>query len=150
MDYSSIKRSIDAYFAGESSLEEEKNLKMYFSSEHVDDRLKIYQPLFRAFVRDQAVHLKKNDNIVGIKQVKTFSRVWRNRWLSTAAGFAVLIFALYYIFVTPQQPTKMEQQQALEQVESALRMVSVKMNQGAVLSKRNLYKISKATSKIRN
>lgn len=52
MDYKTL---IEKYFAGETTLEEEKHLKAYFRNEaSVEDGLKRYIPLFRFFKDEQA------------------------------------------------------------------------------------------------
>jgi len=52
MDYKTL---IEKYFAGETTLEEEKSLKAYFRNEAlVEEGLKKYAPLFRFFEDEQA------------------------------------------------------------------------------------------------
>jgi len=51
MDYKTL---IEKYFAGETTLEEERSLKAYFRNEaSVEDALKGYVPLFRFFEEEQ-------------------------------------------------------------------------------------------------
>ena len=59
-----INKLLDKYFAGTSTLEEEKLLKAYFSSDDVASEHLMYQPLFTAFARDAEIkHPEKPANL---------------------------------------------------------------------------------------
>ncbi len=49
MEYSKIKDLLGIYFNGETTLEQEKSLRVYFNSNQVDPRLKPYVVLFDAY-----------------------------------------------------------------------------------------------------
>lgn len=51
---------IEKYFAGNSSLEEELELKNYFSSTNIETQHKKYIPLFRAFEKEQNISYTQN------------------------------------------------------------------------------------------
>jgi len=46
MDYQKTKQLIDRYFEGNTTLQQEAQLKAYFDGAHIDPRLVEYQPLF--------------------------------------------------------------------------------------------------------
>lgn len=46
MDYKYIEQLLDSYWKGQTSLEEEKILKAFFSQKDIPAKLKMYQPLF--------------------------------------------------------------------------------------------------------
>ncbi len=48
MESVNVKKLLDAYFEGTTSLEEEKSLQNYFNNETVADDLVQYQPIFAA------------------------------------------------------------------------------------------------------
>jgi hypothetical protein len=61
MTYEKIKELLDKYFEGETSLEDEKILRGYFSSPNmVDKRLKAYAPLFQFFDVEATIQMSKN------------------------------------------------------------------------------------------
>jgi len=53
MEYQQIKKLIDRYFQGETSVEEEQTLRRYFASGKIDERLQEYTPLFRFFALEK-------------------------------------------------------------------------------------------------
>ena len=52
MDYNTIKALLDKYFAGETSLAEEQQLRAYFQQEHIAEEFRMYQPLFGYFQQE--------------------------------------------------------------------------------------------------
>jgi hypothetical protein len=82
MNFNSINGLIEKYFAGETSLEEEKILRGYFNGADVDARLASYMPLFQFFEKEKTIvfedakmppeYLGQNaTKVVGITEVKT-------------------------------------------------------------------------------
>ncbi|MEN9611744.1 MAG: hypothetical protein RLZZ628_2558 [Bacteroidota bacterium] len=57
MDSEAIKILIEKYFEGETSLEEEAQLSVYFNSDRVGEDLKKYQPLFVCFKMEKQIVL---------------------------------------------------------------------------------------------
>lgn len=55
MNFERINDLIEKYFAGETSLEEEKILRGYFNGSNIDPRLLSYAPLFQFFEREKTV-----------------------------------------------------------------------------------------------
>lgn len=55
MTFDIINGLIEKYFAGETSLEDEKILRGYFNSSPVDERLHTYAPLFQFFEKEKTV-----------------------------------------------------------------------------------------------
>ena len=49
MEYSKIEDLLDLYFKGKTTLGQEKSLRIYFTSDGVDERLKPYTALFEAY-----------------------------------------------------------------------------------------------------
>jgi hypothetical protein len=50
-----INELLDLYFAGETTIEQERELKRYFASENILDEHKKYQPLFETFEVEKSV-----------------------------------------------------------------------------------------------
>ena len=51
--HNDIKQMLERYFEGVSSDADEENLLDYFSSNNIDEELKIYQPIFAYITREQ-------------------------------------------------------------------------------------------------
>ena len=47
MEFSQIKNLVEQYFDGETSVEQEQKLRMYFSGEEIHQELTLYTPIFR-------------------------------------------------------------------------------------------------------
>ena len=52
-EHNNIKQILERYFEGVSSDADEQCLRNYFSSNNVDEELKIYQPIFAYIAREQ-------------------------------------------------------------------------------------------------
>ena len=85
MELANIESLLDSYFEGETSLDQEKILRNYFSSANVASHLMAYQGLFVGLKNAQKEISKRE---VSLPQTSTNSRIWR---LSIAAAVAVLI-----------------------------------------------------------
>jgi hypothetical protein len=57
MKYEEIHELLDRYWEGETTLEEERRIKTYFSAGPIDERLQSVAPMFKAFREEQAVQL---------------------------------------------------------------------------------------------
>lgn len=100
-----IRKYITNYFEGCSTLEEEKALRAYFTSNDVDEELLEYQPLFSLYQQEQEVKMPADMEIIlsGGKPYRPHHYRFRN-WKMYAAGIAasfVLIISLYFIFNPP-------------------------------------------------
>jgi hypothetical protein len=120
----SINKLLEKYENGETTLQEEQQLKNYFSQETIAPHLEMYKPMFAYFLETQQEQFTKD---VPLKQQKNSSLY---KWISVAA-IAVLMFSVY----TTQfaGPTAQEQEEALlayNQTMEALNLVSSKFNKG--------------------
>ena len=125
-----IENLIDKYFEGETSIAEENELKVYFSSTNVAQHLKQYQTIFgyfsqakeQQFTQEIPLQTKKRNVVL---------------WLSIAASVVVMLGVgtmMYFIndkeeqFVacTPEDNPEL----ALQQTEKALALVSEHLNTG--------------------
>jgi hypothetical protein len=125
-----IENLIDKYFEGETSIAEENELKVYFSSTDVAQHLKQYQTIFgyfsqakeQQFTQEIPLQTKKRNVVL---------------WLSIAASVVVMLGVgtmMYFIndkeeqFVacTPEDNPEL----ALQQTEKALALVSEHLNTG--------------------
>ncbi|WP_396144088.1 hypothetical protein [Flavobacterium sp.] len=125
-----IENLIDKYFEGETSIAEENELKVYFSSTDVAQHLKQYQTIFgyfsqakeQQFTQEIPLQTKKRNVVL---------------WLSIAASVVVMLGVgtmMYFnndkeeqfVACTPEDNPEL----ALQQTEKALALVSEHLNTG--------------------
>ncbi|WP_298395024.1 hypothetical protein [Flavobacterium sp.] len=125
-----IENLIDKYFEGETSIAEENELKVYFSSTDVAQHLKQYQCIFGYFSQAKEQQFTQE---IPLKTKKPTSVMW----LSIAASVVVLLGVSMTIFLNN---TKADQfvacspednpELALQETEKALALVSEHLNTG--------------------
>ena len=125
-----IENLIDKYFEGETSIAEENELKVYFSSSDVAQHLKQYQPIFGYF--SQAKEQQFTQEIP--QQTKKQNVVM---WLSIAASVVVMLgvgMSMYFETNKTEQFVACNSEDspelALEQTQKALALVSEHLNTG--------------------
>ena len=82
-----IEKLIEKYENAETTLQEEQQLKHYFSQETVAPHLEVYKPMFEYFLVNQEEQFTKD---VPLKTKSSFIY----KWISVAA-VAVLMFCIY-------------------------------------------------------
>lgn len=126
-----IEKLIDKYFEGETSIAEENELKLYFSSSDVAQHLKQYQPMFGYFAQAKEQQFTQEIPL----QTKKRNVVM---WLSIAASVVILLGAGMFKYLenssTPNQFVACNAEDspelALEQTQKALALVSEHLNTG--------------------
>ena len=117
-----IEKLLEKYDNGETTLQEEQQLKHYFTQETVAPHLEVYKPMFQYFVITQEEQFTKD---IPLKPSKTHTLY---KWISVAA-VAVLMFGIYTQVNSPEQPTD-EQLLAYNQTMDALNLVSSQFKKG--------------------
>ncbi|MEC4005270.1 hypothetical protein OX283_011425 [Flavobacterium sp. SUN052] len=130
MALDNIEKLVEKYFEGETSIAEENELKIYFSSTNVAQHLEQYQPIFgyfsqakeQQFTQEIPLKARKRDVVM---------------WLLIAASVVVLLGVGTFMYF---ETNKSEQfvacspednpQLALEQTQKALALVSEHLNTG--------------------
>jgi hypothetical protein len=162
MDYRHIKTLLEKYWNCETSLEEEAQLRAYFSSDEVHKDLKEYASLFQYFNSESKVNISGNFDERIIRLIKKKKKLPKQKYLNifykvAAAVILILFFvtihqrfiAVREKAVTAVKDTFDDPKKALEETKKALLLVSEKWNEG----KRNIAKLSefnKAEKIIRN
>ncbi|MDV6168022.1 hypothetical protein R1T16_06270 [Flavobacterium sp. DG1-102-2] len=127
MELQTIERLLDKYFDGETTIAEEKDLKLYFSSPGVAPQLEQYRPLF-GYLSSQEE--QRFDKPLPLKTPKRYGA-----WLSVAASVALLggMLTLY----NSQQPSQTDDlgtfsspEEAYQETQKALNMLSNNVNVG--------------------
>lgn len=161
---SQIKQLLNKYFEGETSLEEERVLKVYFNGNEVANELKAYQGLFQFFkIEKEVVFPEKADTAptplyAPTKNIRTKAATNRRLYVYVARIAAVLLVAVCAYLVIPSSSTSTDQKQAInwEQYEitdeqeavektiAALRLVSAKLNGGAKRAVKEVHHVQAA------
>ncbi|PKP44444.1 MAG: hypothetical protein CVT96_01470 [Bacteroidetes bacterium HGW-Bacteroidetes-13] len=116
----SIEKLLEKYFEAETSLQEEEQLKVYFSSGKVAPHLVQYASLFGYFEQSKR---EPSPEIVFKKPSKT----GYIRWMSVAAVL-VIGFSVYFNYQNQQEK---QTELAYQQAKEALKMLSENFNNGA-------------------
>jgi len=147
-----IKQLLDKYWAGESTLEDEKNLAAYFHAGQVDEAFKAFQPLFDYFDQERQVTIDLEDQIMDrILHPRSEAKIVRPTWkraLAVAASLILLVTAGIgtYRYQHSQKDqlairdTFESPEEALEQTKAALLYLSNRMNRVADQTTKSLEK----------
>lgn len=129
MDLDRIEKLLNSYFEGNTTLEQENELKSYFSGKEVAPHLSGYTALFKAFnqAKKEVSSVKFNTALLQEKTIKK-----QNKWVGIAATIAVLAVLAGFMF-SNKQTTQKEKEAiaAYKQTKEALQTLSQKFNQGA-------------------
>lgn len=168
MGYNNIHQLLEKYWEGDTTLQEEKQLKDFFNHAKVPTELKEYQPLFQYFEYESQLKLDNDfeDRLMAQLDNNTATIVpllTRNStyvMLRRIAAIALLIFSIGYGVTYYQsnasKPTTIaledlteEERLQFEQAKAALVFASEKLNRGASLAATGVVKVHKSTEKIR-
>jgi len=122
MALDNIEKLLEKYDSGETTLQEEQQLKHYFTQETVAPHLDVYKPMFQYFTLTQQEQFTKD---IPLKPRKTYKLY---QWISVAA-IAVLMFGVYIQVNKSNEPTD-EQLLAYNQTMEALNLVSSQFTKG--------------------
>lgn len=117
-----ISKLLDLYEDGETSLEQEQELKSYFSSQDYDKDFEAYARLFRFFEVES-----KTQTELQIPEVKKSSNYF---WINIAASICIVLGGLWFYDYYMEQQEMKEARQAFETTQNALNLLSSNMNEG--------------------
>ena len=127
-----IENLIEKYFNGETSIAEENELKVYFTSTNVAQHLEQYQPIFGYFSQAKTEQFKAT---IPLKSKKRNLVVW----LSIAASVVVMLGIGTFMYNQTNDEIEFEGCNAndnpevvLKETQKALDLVSQKINTGVV------------------
>ncbi len=143
MALDNIEKLVTKYFEAATSIDEEKELKAYFSSPNVAPHLEHYKPLFGYAVQAKQEQYEASISLQSKKKPYGY-------WLSIAATMLVLISVSLFTFNQYNQPktadlgTYNDPEVAFKETQKALAMISVHVNRGiGSMSYLNEYEQSK-------
>lgn len=125
MELSKVEQLLDAYFEGQTSEQEERELQAYFLNENIPDHLEIYRHMFSYFAQSKNEHSEEKSLVV-----KKPRRL--HKWYGIAA-MLVVMFGIGY-FIDQNTMSDKKQQEALQaywQTKEALNYISAKFNQSS-------------------
>ncbi|NEV93359.1 hypothetical protein G3567_04240 [Psychroflexus sp. YR1-1] len=122
LDKSYVEKLLKLYEEGETTLEQERELKSYFSSENYDSEFAAYARLFQFFEKEST----SQSPPLQTKAKKTRYPFWIN----IAASICIVLGGVwFYDFYQDQQ--ELEQARlAFETTQNALNFLSINMNEG--------------------
>lgn len=138
MDSEKCKELLEKYWACETSLEEEEQLREYFRRQELPDSVQEAATLFRYFDEQKIRKVEPHFEHTVLQRIKKTSQAttgkMRNFFYSTmrmAAGVAVLLAAIYFVRqeirrddTLAVEDTYTDPQQAFEETKKALLMIS--------------------------
>lgn len=122
MELDKIEILIEKYDNGQTTLQEEQELRTYFSQATVAPHLEVYKTMFQYFLLTHEEQFTKD---VPLKPKKTIALY---KWISVAA-IAVLMFGIYFQVNQPAELTD-EQYLAYSQTKEALNLLSSQFTKG--------------------
>ncbi len=123
MEYSKIKDLLDLYFKGKTTLGQEKSLRIYFTSDGIDERLKPYAALFEAY--DKAAQ----DVFEGSLLMPEKTRLNQRWWLKIAALMISIIGVAGFMYSSNNKAIQeREALAALKQSKDAMYLMANQFN----------------------
>ena len=127
MELAKIETLLDAYFEGETSLEQESTLREYFATNNIAPHLAAYQQLFVGLKAAQEEILEREIILPTVSTSKETKR-W---WYGIAASFIVVIGVASLLM--PSNQLSQEEQEALmafNETKETLLLLSKSFNKG--------------------
>ncbi|MHA3786773.1 hypothetical protein ACX0HA_01080 [Flavobacterium hauense] len=125
MELRAIEKLLEKYFNAETTIAEEKDLKLYFSSPDVAPHLEQYKPMFGYFSKQDE---QKFDKALPLKTKKRYAA-----WISVAASVVLFSGLLTFYNTQPAEEdlgTYDDPEVAFRETQKALQMLSTNVNVG--------------------
>ena len=122
MESAKIEKLLEKYYEAETTLQEEKTLRDYFSEEEVPAHLSEHKDLFNFF--------NESSLETSTRSIELSKRTIALRWLSVAA--VVVFFVSVYGLYLQNEAEKQEARLAYAETQRALEMISKSLNKGTV------------------
>lgn len=119
-DLDNIEKLLLKYQEAQTTLQEEAQLKDYFTSDNVAPHLQEYQYMFQYFAQSKEEHYTKNIRLERTHQ--------KRKWIGMAASIALIIGVIGFT----NYQNKQQAQQAYADTQNALQLIATHMNKGSV------------------
>lgn len=152
-----IKQLLDRYFEGNSSLEEEQQLRRYFTEGPVAAELLVYQPIFQFLETEQAIKLPLDFESDFMKLIETPASQAKVRairqpirlWITRAAAILILVLGLAWVLQPIHKNTETASidwsqyepdnpEEAMEYYKQAMLKLGAALNNGASTAGKNI------------
>ena len=163
MDYNTIKKLLEKYWDGNSSMAEEQRLRDYFNEEEVLAELEAYRPLFVYFNEEQTLQLDADFESRLKQQTQPDEKVIPKRqalrfYLGRIAAAAVFAFGVFFLYQQQQdirqlqavvwEDTYDDPKEAYAKTKEMLMLVSSQINKGTNKAAASVKRGQKATARI--
>lgn len=140
MDKNTIKKLLDRYFEGASSIKEEQLLKTYFTSNNIDSEFEEFKHLFAFFAHEKQIKTSSSFELPSIRKPAKTVQLRARRW--AAAAILVLSISSWYFMNNSTNKKQLSQQidwskyepkteqQAIQLTLEAFKKTSSAMRQG--------------------
>lgn len=127
MESVNVKKLLDAYFEGTTSLQEEETLQDYFNNKAVVHDLIQYQPMFAGL---KAAKEERSSKAFTLSESKPKTI---KTWWYSAAAIAVVAFGVGSFYFSQPHYTQEEKEAlaAFEESKNAMMLLSENLNKGA-------------------
>jgi len=122
MEPRKIKKKIEKYFEGKTSLQEESELKNYFSSENVATELLAYKSLFVFFYQEKTT---QSDQMFVLHRKSNFKK-----WISIAVSIVILMGIGFFMQQSEDLDTFDDPEIAFIETQKALTLIAENVNKG--------------------
>ena len=137
MELNKIEEILEKYFAGETTVNEEKHLQQYFSSSDVAPHLAQHISLFTYFATSKNVQFVEDDLTIRTLKLQKRNKKSNFLWLSVAASVMILMGIGFYLFYDSKAFSTKEglgtyddPELAFEETQRALNLLSNNVNVG--------------------
>ncbi|MGO2357516.1 MAG: hypothetical protein ACTH6S_09035 [Mesonia sp.] len=134
MELHKIASLLEKYLEAETTVKEEKLLKDYFSSAHVDSSLEQYRPLFQFFATEKEIVLTEEEKVIRLPRKQNKTKLFAT--LGSIAAILILALSVFQFsnFQNDHRVVEGNHELAMKNTQDLLNMVT-----GAVAnSKENL------------
>lgn len=157
MDFKHIDQLLEKYWAGETSLAEEAQLRQFFSKDDVPERYAKVQPLFQFFKGEQEAFLHGDFDERLSSKLRAVDNQRPRRpallvYIKRATAVAAILAGVLFFYpkgddISPTE--RKEAQLAYAEAKAALLLISSKLNKGANKAESGIVQVKKATNMIR-
>lgn len=150
-----IQKLLDLYWEGETTLQEEEEIRQYFKNGNIREEHKAFAPLFQFFRDQEDLSCPEIDYKILENKASSGSntRIITMRWIYATAAVLVLALAAIFVFQQPQQKEETiasareieDPEEAYRVTLEALALVSGKLNKGTESIQMGLENVHKAS-----
>jgi len=166
MEFKNIDLLLEKYWAGESSLEEEQSLRLYFNQDEIAERHLSFVSLFRFFAEEQQAELSEDFDEKLFQKLEDSEKDKSVQGLPEQSDLNSkvvplqkdkLLLSCWFFFPKTADPViaKVDKQEveeakiAYQQAKAALLLLSRKMNKGTQTALQGMNELDNATRVVR-